>query len=513
MKPDRLLYLSTHRMSAYLWKANLLSSEGDFAPTADGYQALSAYLAENSGSVFSILVNVAEESFQIETIPFLRGTDRQAIIQRKLGQHFFGIGLTASQSIGYQQTQRKNERVLLAALSNKDFFAPWLKCIERAEVKLLGIYSLPFLAPSLLKKSQRVEDQCLLLTVQDQSIRQSYFEKGELLFSRLSPLPNNRMSELAKAFASEAHKLQQYLSSQRLIGRNQRITAHVLANKDALKAIQVSCMDSETLHFNVLDIEDCATKSKLNKPPPNTHCEQIFLNLLVTSPPRTQFADDTLRHPLHLHQIRTAWYACGALVLLICVLFAGTRLYETHRLGQETEALWNEAAQSRQRYESIIKDFPSIPISTETLRRVVDRYAALDVKNSTPMGLYLEISRALQVAPTVEIESIDWSSGSSDLSPTRASGPASTPVTALSDSESATVHGSIRLGVSTNPRQILDVFNHFLEALKSSPKYAVIVLKRPFDIESDKSLKGADTTVEDNKPRSFSLRLIRKVES
>lgn len=50
--------------------------------------------------------------------------------------------------------------------------------------------------------------------MQDQSIRQSYFEKGELHFSRLTPLQNSSISGIAQTFSAEAVKLQQYLSSQ-----------------------------------------------------------------------------------------------------------------------------------------------------------------------------------------------------------------------------------------------------------------------------------------------------------
>lgn len=513
MTNRRLLYLSAHQMTSFLWKAGTLTEEGRFASTEAGFQQFSAYLAENSGSTYSILANVAEEGFQIETIPFLQGADRKAIIQRKLGQLFFNAGLTASQSLGYQKTKRKNERILLAALTNNDFFAPWLKCLDGADIALSGIYSLPLLAPSLLKKLRLVEDQCLLLTVQDQSIRQSYFEKGELLFSRLSPLQNSSIGGIAQTFSTEALKLQQYLTSQRLIGRNQLITVHVLAHQGALKAIQASCLDTGTIHFNILNIEDCAKKTKLKTPPPNTHCEQLFLNLLATSPSRIQFADDTQRHNFHLRQIRTGLYGFGALALVGCLLFSGNLFYETYTVTQGTEALRNEATLSRQRYEDIVKPFPPIPTNNETLRRVIDRYAELEKRSATPNGLYHEISRALNIAPAAEINAIEWSVGGGEFSKAAAANQTSAAAAVPNDSEAAIVHGSIRLGANANPRQMLGVFNSLLAALKSNPKLQVEVLKRPFDIESGKSLKGGDTTVEDNKPRSFSLQIIRKIGS
>jgi hypothetical protein len=513
MKTRRLLYLCAQQMTAFRWEAGKLSSEGQFTSSDGGLRQFATYLAEHPDGIYAILANVAEEGFQTETIPFLQGTDRQAIINRKLGQLFFNAGLTASQSLGYQKSKRKDERIMLAALTNNDFFAPWLKCIDSAGVALSGIYSLPLLAPSLLKKLQIVDEQCLLLSVQDQSIRQSYFEKGELHFSRLSPLQNSSIGGIAQTFSTEALKLQQYLASQRLIGRNQPITAYILAHPSAFKAIQGSCLDTGTIHFILLDIEECAQRTRLKTPPPDTHCEQLFLNLLITAPPAMQFADDSQRHNFHLGQIRSALHGLGALALLGCLLFSGKLFYESYSIEQGTEQLKTEAALSRQRYEDIVRTFPPIPTNNDTLRRVIDRHIELEKRNASPDGLYRVISRALQTAPTAEIDRIDWQVGGVSSGPAIANSQDSLAKVVLGDSEAAIVHGTIKLGVNANPRQMLDVFNRLLEALKANPQLEVEVLKRPFDIESAKSLKGGDTTVEDNKPRSFSLQIIRKIGS
>lgn len=513
MKTTRLLYLSTHQMLAYRWQSGALTGEGLFAATPEGHLEFADYLAHTPGSVFSILANVAEEGFQIETIPFLQGGDRKAIIARKIGQLFFNAALTASLSLGYAKSKRKNERIMLAALTNNDFFAPWLKAISSAGAALAGIYSLPLLAPSLLKKLHLAEDQYLLLTVQDQSIRQSYFEKGELHFSRLTPLQNSSIGGIAQTFSSETLKLQQYLASQRLIGRNQSITAHILAHTSALKAIQASCVNTPTIQFNVLGIEDCARKTGLKTPLPDTHCEPLFLNLLVTTPPRIQFANDVQRHDYHLGQIRSLFHSLGALVLLGCLLFSGKLWFDSYTIKQETAALRSEAALSRQRYDEIVKTFPPIPTNNETLRRVIDRYVAFEKMGATPDGLYHEISRALQAAPEAELDSLDWKVGGIENNGVTPASNAPAAGAIPRDSEALIVRGTLKMAPNANARQMLGAFNVLLDALKANPNVQVDVLQRPFDIESGKSLRGGDTTLEDNKPRSFSLQLTRKLGS
>ena len=509
----RLLYLSTHQMTAWLWQAGELINEGLFTASETGQQQFAEYLSRHQGSVFSMLANVSEEGFHIETIPYLQGSDRKAIIDRKLGQFFFNAGLTTSLSLGYEKQKRKNERIMLAALTNNAFFAPWLNAINSSGVALSGIYSLPLLAPALLKKLKISDEHCLLLTVQDQSIRQSYFDKGELHFSRLTPLQNSSIGGIAQTFSAESLKLQQYLSSQRLIGRNQAITVHVLAHPAAVKAIQNSCVSTPTIYYNILSTEDCAEQTGLKKSPPDAHCEQLFLNLLVTSPPRMQFANDDQRHGYHLRQIRSGLHGFGALALLGCLLFSGKLLYETYSLKQEAQDFRAEASLSRQRYNDIAKTFPPIPTNNETLRRVIDRYVELEKRSASPEGLFREISRALQSAPAADLDTIDWKVGGIESAPVAPMGQTSAATTVPANSEAIVVRGSLRLGSNANARQMLNAFNHLVDALKANPKLQVEVLKRPFDIESGKSLKGGDITLEDNMPRSFSLQVIRKLES
>ena len=510
MTTHRLLYLSTHRMTAYRWHSGVLEVEGAFATNDEGHQQFSDYIKQQRRSTFTLLANVSEEGFHLETIPFLQGKDRQTVIARKLGQQFFNAALTASLSLGYEKSKRKDERILLAALTNNEHFAPWLKAIESHGAALSGIYSLPLVSAALLKKLKLGHEQCLLLTVQDQSIRQSYFEKGELHFSRLTPLQNSSISGIAQTFSAEAVKLQQYLSSQRLIGRNQAIAVHVLAHSSAMKAIQASCNDTPTIHFNLLDIEDCARKTGLKTVPTDTHSETLFLNLLKVDPPRIQFANDDQRHGHHLGQIRFALHAVGALVLAGCLLYSGKLLVNAREVAQETETLGVESALSRQRYAEIVATFPPIPTSNETLRQVIDRYADIDRHTSSPLVLYRELGRALAAAPAVELDALEWRVGDTDTAGQTANN-ARTAQAVADDSETLIVRGTLKTGA--NARQTLAAFNLLVDALKTNPKLQVSVLQSPFDIESGKSLKGSDTAVDDNRPRAFSLQIVRKLES
>ncbi len=513
MYARRLIYLSAHQVTAFNWHAGALSDEGSFDATEAGKQRFANYLARHSKCIFSILANVSEEGFHIEMIPFLRGADRSAIISRKLGQIFFNATLTTSISLGHEKSRRKDERIMLAALTNNELFAPWLDALARAGVALAGIYSLSLLGPLLLRKLGVSDERCMLLTVQDQSIRQSYLEKGELHFSRLVPLQNSGIGGIAQTFATEARKLQQYLVSQRVIGRQQPIKAYLLADAHARQTVEDSCVDSESLSFAIFDTEDCAHRCGLKGLPTDTRCEALFLHLLATAPPRTQFASNRQRHGYHLWLARSTLQGAGAVALCACLLWAGKQLYVTYQTNQEVEVIRSEAGLSQRRYNDMVATFPPIPTSNESLRRVIDRYNELEQGSSSPEYLWREISLALRSAAAVEIDGIEWKATPAQSSRTSADADAARRIPLPVASETAIVHGKLRLGQESNPRQVLAVFSRLVETLKRHPKLEVEVLQQPFDVESGKSLKGGNAAVEDQQPRSFKLQIRRAIGS
>lgn len=502
----RLLYFSAHHATVFAWRNGVLTLEAAFDATNRGAQEFTAYLERQSNRVFVLLANVADESFQLETIPFLHGEDRKAIIARKLGQLFFNASLSTTLSLGHQKSRRKDERIMLATLTNDEAFAPWLSAFARTETPLAGIYSLPLLGPLLLRRMGLADERCLLLTIQDQSVRQSFLDKGELQFSRLAPLHNSSIGGIAQTFAVEALKLQQYLVSQRILGRHEAVPAYLLAHANARKAIENSCEDTETLSFIILDIEECAQKCKLKTTVSDTRCEHFFLQLLATTTARGQFANDDHRHAYHLWLLRTIFRGVGAMSLFSCLLFAGKQVFDARQLDKQSAAIQAETALARQQYQTIANTFPPIPTSNETLRRVINRYTELESIKGTPFVFYREISRALQEADAVEIERIEWQ-GASLAAAKEAAGNVSTPATETlpAGKESAILQGTLRLGNESNPRHILAVFNRFITTLKLNSRLEIEVLQQPFDIESVKSLKGGDAVLDARQTYAFKV--------
>lgn len=496
----RLLYLNTHRLAAYAWQQGRLLAEGCFENNDEGLTQFSQYLAAHDQGRFTLLANVGEEGHAHENIPFLRGADREALIARKLGQHFQGTPLATAISLGYEKTQRKNEKVLLSALTNPAHFDPWLLRLANAEVALAGIYSLAQLGGPLLKKLGLHNKRCLLLTQQDHSIRSSYLIDGQAHFSRMAPLSDSSIAGIASAFATEASKLHQYLIGQRLIGRDEAIPVFILAHPLTLAAIENACPDRGQLNFRIIDSHTAAGKIGLHTQPEDNRADLLFLQLLATVPPKQQFGNDEHRHHYHLSILRNGLLAAGIVTLLASGLYAAKQLYDAHALRDEMQTLRASEAELNRHYQENASTLPQLGIDNDTLRQLTTQYAELAQQQLLPGPVFRIVSQALERMPSIRLEGIEWQNDTTY------------DATKKVAQEITVVRGSIALA-HADPRKLLGVFDNFVALLRGQADVSITVLQRPFDIESGSPLRGGDGAEDSIKPQPFAIEITRRASS
>lgn len=496
MTSRRLLYLNAHRLSACHWQGGRLSPEGSFDHGEAGWQAFAAYLDAHRGSRFLLLADVADEGHALETVPFLRGRNRQALIQRKFGQHFLGTPLATATSLGYEKSLRKNEQLLLSALTNPGQFAPWLGRLNEAEVALAGIYSASQLGGPLLARLGLDHHRCLLLSLQGQAIRESFIVNGQTHFSRLAPM-NER--SLATAFATEAGKLHQYLVGQRLLGRDDALTAYIVAHPTDLPAIEEACPDAAPLSFRLIDNQMAADRLRLHTRPDDSSSERLFLHLLAIAPPRRQFAGAEHRHHFHLSQIRHGLVAMGLSALLAGGLFAARESYHAHVLHEETAVLRHSEAELNRQYHDIQATFPSSDIDLAALRQLTNRHEQLLRQQRLPGPAFRLLAEALDRNPEVMLEGIDWKNGRF-IGLTAADQPAS--------AEILSIRATIRQP-RAGTRQALAAFDRFVASLRAQPDVIIAVTQRPVDIEPGSTLQGGDGIGDEARSRPFAIDITR----
>lgn len=516
MPQRRLLYLDTNHLSAFLWQGGSLREEGNFSAGDEGIATFSEYLHKHHRSNFYLLADIAEEGFQIEALPYTQGADRRALLTRKLGQYFYGSPLAAAISFGREKSGRRDEKFLFTALTRPQLFEPWLAAMRTTQVQFAGVYSLPLLGTQLLDKIQPPRTQCLLITLTRGGVRQSYFENGQIRFSRLTPLSASGAVEAAAACAAEAAKIHQYLLGQRLVSRGTPLPVITLAHPAHTGAFLDLCRNTEDLQFQIVDLHALGHTCGLKSLPLDSRSEALFLHLLAQRPPRDQFAPAADRRFFRLWQARSVLTSTGAIALLGCLLFAGKQFYEVIDLRSRTEETRAQATSEGEKYAAIQKTYPPMPTSTDTLRTVINRYDDIEKRSAPLEPLYLSISGGLQDAPRVEVERIDWllSANPDDgaqAQDTRRPAAAPSDKSGASMHAIAVVHGTLPAAMASDQRGQLDAINGLAAALRKDAALKVTILRLPFDIESGKSLKsGGDSALGAAQPK-FAVHISRKL--
>lgn len=399
-----LLHLDSGGMRAYRWRDGTLVMEQAFA--ADDSTAFEAYLRRHAGSVFQLLADLPEEAFRIDHIPPVRGGDRKALINRRLIQHFHGTPLVAGISLGRGEAGRRDETILCAAFTHPKDFEPWLTLMNAAETRLAGIHSAALLTgalPDILSPTP-----VLLLTLSRGGLRQSFFEKGQFRFSRLTPLSTGTCGELARACVRETVRIHEYLRGQDLLDWRMPLQVLILVHPDQMEDFRRHCPDSEQLHFGLVNLQDRAREAGLKTKPEGSGSEGLLLHWLASRRDVPQFAPREEQRFFRLHQWRLGLRTAGAMLSAAALIFSLVQALEIRDLREQTARLQTQTQAARQTHEAMLKTLPPLPIGANRLRALITRHERLVNHSPSPRDLHARLGQALEQLPQVELQRIDW---------------------------------------------------------------------------------------------------------
>jgi hypothetical protein len=427
--------------------------------------------------------------------------DRRQVLSRKLAQRYRDTSLTLSLSLGYEQGERRNERVLYTAFSNTQQFQPWLAALEQNDARLVGVYSTALLAPAVIAGAGVKVPRCLLVSVQQTGLRQSFVEDGKIRFSRIGRLNLEDKAAVAAACAGESARLQQYLVTMRMLPTaGTPIDVVVLAPGQYHAALSEACHNTETLRFTVVDADTQCRARGLSTFPADAPCDALFLHAAATNTPAEQFARDQHRHQYRLWQLSNGLYAAGLAMLALGALYAGAQSYAAYSLSHRIEADRSRFEALSAEYARVTAAFPQTPTSTENLKATIRKYQMLQAQTAFPADLMTEASKVLAGYPQVEVERIDWrvgkpadtAVGGRGAAP-KATAPAPSAAGLPAEDlgyELATVSARVVGARRVDVRAISDMAGQFIAAFRNLPRMEVFEVHMPFDVATEDTLKG-----------------------
>ena len=512
MSVKHLLYFSAAEHCVYRWTRRALVLDATFGADEPGIAAFRDYLRSKKRALFYVVADVAGEDFHEDQIPYLRGGDRQAVIERRLAQRYRDTRLAAALSLGYVTGERRNERLLLASFTNTQQFAPWLDALAESGTKLAGVYSAPLVAPALAARLGARGNRAFVITANRAGLRQCFIEDGKLRFARLEQIADMAPEDLAAFVRSETMRLARYLTTLRALPRDGPPVEVLVVAPNGQKAAFDRVLASDSRYvFRTFDLDGAARAAKVGRAPPETLAERLYLDLMVRQTPKEQFARREDRRGYVMWQLQRGIALAGAAGFAICALYAGARWLDVMSARDQAAAEQLAATRATDRYRQITAAFPVTQTTTDNLKATVVEFRKIAARTAWPEPSFVHLSKVLDAFPQIELESLTWRIGrpgeGAAESTERAASVVSGPVAELLE-----VSGKVNTTQRSDYRAITAEVQRFAQALSAGSPYRLERTRLPFDITSQGTLTGDIGAMDRGESPRFTVVLARPLK-
>lgn len=497
-----LLFLSANRLHAQLMAGGKIAAQQEFDSSQEGREAFAAFLQPVKCPAY-LLVDLIEEDFRPETIPHLRGRSRNALLQRKFDQYYRGTPFHQATLLQRQKTGRRDDEMLLSALTNPALIAPWLDVLHAQEIPLAGIYSVPQVSAPLVKN--HASDHLLLVSWEKSAgLRQSYFIERRLQISRLTPA--HTVSSFQEAVTKELGRTCQYLKSLSLLPEGQSLDVCILGHSGDLAGLQEKLPPAADMYYEFVELDKVAARLKIGCCFADSDASQIFLHELAAQPPKTHYANAAHTHHFELWQLRNALGWMSAAALLGSLLWGTANVIFNSGSATATESLRIQAQQTLGEAQQITQGFadalPGNRASAADMKVGVSLMRKFDQSSPSPQAILKPISAVFDQFPQIELDNLGWHTNASG-SPGNANAAIPGQATAATGT-TITLKANLR-GFASDYRAALAYLDRFQREL-SVAGYRVSVTSKPLDVGPGGSI--ADQRETHEKALDFSLQFL-----
>ena len=407
--PKRAVCLAADAVTVYHWQNGEITDSFQFDADDTGRFHFARYLQETPVLPTYLLVDVVEEEFRQDTIPHVSGSDRKNVLERKLSRNFRNTPYTYHILQGRQKDGRKDDEVLLTALTNPAAITPWVTLLEQNKIPLAGIYSLPILSKKLLKPLGAKSTNTLLVTLGGSSgLRQTYFRDQQLQVSRLAKLPRFGTTPYGPYVLSELEKLYRYLNNLRLLSREEPLDIYILAHGEMLVDLNNQIKETGLTRYHLVDVATLSREMGVEGVLTTPFSDYLFAHLLLSDTPENHYGTEDDTHYFSMHQVRVGFYAASILMLLAGTTWSGYNFISGIFLKHQSVKAAQEAQYYQSRYETAKKDLPPTAVEPADIKSAIDIVETLAKHKSTPFLMMSTISKVLNRYPNIQIDGIDW---------------------------------------------------------------------------------------------------------
>jgi len=258
---ERIFYFSGYRMTVFDWDEKTLVNSRDFLPNDEGFADFEYLLQQSIKMPARLLVDMIEEDFRRESIPHVNMFDRRSLIKRLIDKHYRDEPYVHAKVLDRSKLGRKDDRVILSALTNTALLAPWLERIDKHNARLAGIWSIPLLTDKLLRPMVTEDKHALVVSRQVRSaLRNSYFRDGKLLLSRQAKFDKDMWDKedfegVIANLERGTIEIYNFLLNQRIMESTDYLNVYCILQEAQIEEAQQLVHNTPEVHYAFFGIE------------------------------------------------------------------------------------------------------------------------------------------------------------------------------------------------------------------------------------------------------------------
>jgi len=406
----RVLLIEAGRVTLLRWQRNSLRLFAQYRPEPADFQKFENLLHVESRVPFIIVLDCIEEDFRLENVAHVTGADRKAMLERKLSFAFRSTPFKTARVVGREKDGRKDDRVLMTALTKTELIDPWLSRILKEKLPVQSVTSAAYMMELLAATTGLKSKPHLLLTNIEagSGMRQTYLQKGRVIFSRLTPIGDRPDVDLSTMLLEQSVQTRKYLERIKQLPYDTRLCVHALPADGLSLEMPVALAESQ-LEFSSQTASSMVSSSTLAlESMPAGAIAASLVQALRGKGLRNVYAIPAMRRFHLIKRIAGYLYVCSGAVLIAAVLMVAPTMVDTFSLWEREAQTVAQTQPLMLQYEALRSSFPETPISSSTMELVVSSFDVMREQTNNPADLLQWLGNGLLQYPDLQLRTFEW---------------------------------------------------------------------------------------------------------
>jgi|GEM_PF-1029286 len=405
-----VLLISESSVQLLSWQQRKLTELATLQFSPDDLETFVDLIKQYPDFPVIIVTDLIDENFRHDTIVHVGGSDREALLKRKLEFAFRNTRYRIGTIIGRQSDGRKDDKILLSAINKPERIDVWAKLLLEQKMAVQSVTSIAHLLNAYIPLEKLDQEEHLLVTKldSDNNLRQTFISKGKVLFSRLASLTTVPERRLGVEILQESTQLRQYLERIQFITYEKPLKILLLASQPEA-ALQIEAFSNDTNKYEVVDVtqrkHDFTVALAAGTMQP---VHYLIARVLEKTTIDNVYAPSSLTKYSDLRSFAKALLVTAAAILLVGLGLNIPGAMTLLDRWQQTESFQNRTAPLRSEYETLKASFPETPIPPREMQLVVSTHELLAAHAYSPMNELSLVAAALAESSGLLLTSIDW---------------------------------------------------------------------------------------------------------